>query len=292
MRTTWRTWGWMAVWGAMASPAWAAPAPVLEVGTPLPGQPVTLTLQGATPGATVWMAWGTQPGPGPCPPAWGGVCLGVMPGGLLGSTQVDAGGVATLTVLVPAGVPIGQPVALQAVQTSPGPFLSGVTTTAVAHPDDVCVRTSGYWAAPSAGRECDVQAAINAARDVGGDCGAQGTFAPAAPLTMHAGLQMAARAQSWWIGQSGQVGHRSPGGPLGTTLADRLRTVGYAPWLRVGEDIGRGQQDVAAIMADWLRSDGHCANIFRSEYRDLGVGFWVDGQGREIWTAVFGAPQP
>lgn len=94
------------------------PPPVLDVTDLLPGQPLTLTVHGAVPGASVAFAASTQgPGSGPCPPQLRGSCLGVAaPAVLLGARFADASGVATLTVTAPASLPGGASPAFQAAQ--------------------------------------------------------------------------------------------------------------------------------------------------------------------------------
>lgn len=62
-----------------------------------------------------------------------------------------------------------------------------------------------------------------------------------------------------------------------------------------GENIAWGSGSlgsVRAIMSSWLHSDPHRRNIFRSAYRDKGVGL-VKGTfrgypGAQVWTAQFG----
>ncbi|WP_407696622.1 CAP domain-containing protein [Streptantibioticus cattleyicolor] len=71
---------------------------------------------------------------------------------------------------------------------------------------------------------------------------------------------------------------------------------GRSPWDRAarfgvgrlgGENIARGQPDAAAVMAAWMHSPGHRANILTCAYRALGVGFHP-GDGGPWWTQDFG----
>lgn len=79
------------------------------------GQPVTLTVTDAPPGAAVHFAFGTSEGPGPCPAAMLGACLGVRGSTRhLGGTTADLSGEASLTMSVPAAA-AGRDLALQAV---------------------------------------------------------------------------------------------------------------------------------------------------------------------------------
>lgn len=53
-----------------------------------------------------------------------------------------------------------------------------------------------------------------------------------------------------------------------------------------GENIAVGQSTAAAVMADWMNSPGHKANILGSGYTKLGVGVHDEG-GKLWWTQVF-----
>lgn len=56
----------------------------------------------------------------------------------------------------------------------------------------------------------------------------------------------------------------------GRTASQRIAAEGYA-WSWVGDNIAAGQTSVSAVMSGWLASAGHCANIMRAEYQDVGV---------------------
>ncbi|WP_184931280.1 CAP domain-containing protein [Streptomyces nymphaeiformis] len=71
---------------------------------------------------------------------------------------------------------------------------------------------------------------------------------------------------------------------------------GDTPWVRAaqagisamgGENIARGQVDAAAVMASWMNSDGHRANILNCDFTTLGVGV-AFGDGGPWWTQDFG----
>ncbi|WP_435058674.1 CAP domain-containing protein [Streptomyces sp. bgisy060] len=71
---------------------------------------------------------------------------------------------------------------------------------------------------------------------------------------------------------------------------------GDTPWARAeqagitgmgGENIARGQVDAAAVMASWMNSDGHRANIMNCDFTTLGVGV-AFGDGGPWWTQDFG----
>ncbi|WP_317445605.1 CAP domain-containing protein [Streptomyces collinus] len=71
---------------------------------------------------------------------------------------------------------------------------------------------------------------------------------------------------------------------------------GASPWDRAakagitdlgGENIARGQADAAAVMAAWMNSPGHRANILNCDFKTLGVGVHF-ASGGPWWTQDFG----
>jgi hypothetical protein len=92
------------------------PAAPLHLSAPAlqPSAPFTLFVRGAVPGETVHFARASAVGAGPCLPAAGGQCLDLAaPASRLGSAVADTSGEARLTLAIPA-VPLGLPVAFQA----------------------------------------------------------------------------------------------------------------------------------------------------------------------------------
>ena len=57
---------------------------------------------------------------------------------------------------------------------------------------------------------------------------------------------------------------------------------GYSAW---GENIARGQQTPAAVMASWMGSQGHRENILRAIFTHMGVG--VHSTNDIWWTQLF-----
>jgi len=91
-------------------------------------------------------------------------------------------------------------------------------------------------------------------------------------------------------------------GPQGTTPLARLRAVGYISSARVGYEVGeniawgtRLQATPQAIVAAWMRSPGHRANILDPRYTETGIGVCAHppsslahGQPGAIYTQDFG----
>jgi uncharacterized protein YkwD len=93
--------------------------------------------------------------------------------------------------------------------------------------------------------------------------------------------------------------------PDGRTLLERIQPTGYLPnsgdWV-VGENLAWGNGPLAtpdAIVAAWMNSPGHRANILAADYRDIGIGLAVGSPlankpGGTTYVTDFGqrAPTP
>lgn len=73
--------------------------------------------------------------------------------------------------------------------------------------------------------------------------------------------------------------------PAGKTPWDRAAAAGITDL--GGENIARGQQTAADVMAAWMKSPGHRANILNCAFHFLGVGVYL-GSGGPWWTQDFG----
>ena len=89
-----------------------------------------------------------------------------------------------------------------------------------------------------------------------------------APLVASASLGQAAREHASWMAQTGQLVHSSP--PGGMT------------W---GENIAQGYPSAEAVVAGWMGSDGHRANILNPAFTSMGVGYVAAGN---YWAQQFG----
>jgi uncharacterized protein YkwD len=96
------------------------------------------------------------------------------------------------------------------------------------------------------------------------------------PLTANTALEHAAEAHAQEMVSANYFDHVSPGG---LTPVGRVRSTGYIPnptvGYVIGENLAWGTLSLAtpeAIVAAWLASPGHLANILEGQYRDTGVG--------------------
>ncbi len=78
--------------------------------------------------------------------------------------------------------------------------------------------------------------------------------------------------------------------------ADRVAAAGYQA-SAVGENIAAGYSTPAAVVAGWMGSAGHRANILNCNWKEIGVGYYYlqNDTGSEnwyhYWTQVFAIPQ-
>ena len=103
-------------------------------------------------------------------------------------------------------------------------------------------------------------------------------------------LRCAARVHSLDMGTTDYFSHYSPGGPIGDDPWERGANAGYTGTM-VGENIYCGYSTTpSSVVAGWMASDGHCANIMNGTATEMGIGYaYVAGStwGR-YWTQNFG----
>ena len=135
-----------------------------------------------------------------------------------------------------------------------------------------------------------VLARINQVRAGGANCGADGVFGAAAPLTWNDKLTAAAEGHSQDMAAKNYFSHTSADG---RTLAERVTATGYA-WSTLGENIAAGYPGVNAVMDAWIASPGHCANLMNAGFAEVGV-VCVPGVAGDTfstyWTMDLGRPR-
>ena len=75
----------------------------------------------------------------------------------------------------------------------------------------------------------------------------------------------------------------------GQKSANRIAAAGYVASLS-GENIAAGQGSPAEVVNSWMNSSGHRSNILKCEFRDAGIGLWINSQYKFYWTQVFATP--
>ncbi len=148
----------------------------------------------------------------------------------------------------------------------------------VAAPDDA----NPAWIA----FEDEVLRLVNEQRAIGGTCGTM-TFRPSQPLRINPLLRNAARGHANDMATRNYYGHTSIDG---RTPDQRVLAAGYR-YVLVGENIAAGQPTPAEVMRDWMGSPGHCANILKADFRDIGIGYAFTSSTRyqHYWVQNFGA---
>ena len=82
-------------------------------------------------------------------------------------------------------------------------------------------------------------------------------------------------------------GYFSHSTPEGWSPSRRLSLTGASGYSAVGENIAVGQPTPQDVMADWMASSGHRANILNASYTHLGVGVAERAGGGPYWVQVF-----
>jgi uncharacterized protein YkwD len=129
---------------------------------------------------------------------------------------------------------------------------------------------------------------VNNARSQARTCGTVNYKAIAA-LSWNCTLEAVADEHNRDMGDHNFFSHT---GSDGLSVGDRVKNAGY-DWSAVGENIAAGQPTTDAVMAAWLDSPGHCANIMDSSYSEIGAASYaVSGSDYPIyWTQVFARPR-
>jgi uncharacterized protein YkwD len=133
----------------------------------------------------------------------------------------------------------------------------------------------------------EVLALTNEARAQARRCGPV-AYAATAPLAANARLAQAALGYARDMARFGYMQHT---GRDGSSPAERITRSGYR-WREVGENLASGVMTPAELVAGWLASPEHCANLMHPAYREMGVAFAVNpGDARGIyWAMELGTP--
>ncbi|WEM45542.1 CAP domain-containing protein (plasmid) [Photobacterium sp. DA100] len=130
--------------------------------------------------------------------------------------------------------------------------------------------------------------AVNQARSQSQVCGS--TTMPAVPaLEWDYDLESAAIRHSSDMANNGFMSHT---GSDGSSPEDRINATGYS-WSTWGENVAAGQKSIDAVMAAWMKSEGHCKNIMNGNVTEMGAAFVEnpDTQYGIYWTQVFAKPR-
>ena len=132
---------------------------------------------------------------------------------------------------------------------------------------------------------------VNEVRAQARVCGSYGSYSAAPPLAWNCKLEAAAMGHSMDMGINNFFSHT---GSEGQSVGTRATNAGYA-WSSVGENIAAGVplSSVGAVVETWVNSPGHCANLMRSSFTELGASKYSNSSSdyNVYWTQVFGTPR-
>lgn len=72
-------------------------------------------------------------------------------------------------------------------------------------------------------------------------------------------------------------------------FSQRIVNAGYSGWTALGENIAGGQPTPESVVAAWMASPGHRANILNPAFTEIGVGSAIGGTYGIYWSQEFGA---
>nr|BFE83018.1 hypothetical protein GCM10020093_056190 [Planobispora longispora] len=104
------------------------------------------------------------------------------------------------------------------------------------------------------------------------------------PLKHDPQLNKAAHDHSATQASRNQMTHQFPGGP---TFVERIRAAGFTGGSAFAENVAAGYGTPASVVAGWMNSSGHRANIMNCKYNLIGAGMVKSSKGTPYWTQVF-----
>ncbi len=140
--------------------------------------------------------------------------------------------------------------------------------------------------------------AINKERASRHTCGDRGTFGPVHPLVWNSNLHASALEHAIDLAVSDTFSHDGSGTTSDITgngspskFYERIVRNGYYNYYSVGENIAGGQRTLDEVMKAWMASPGHCENIMKSTYTEVGVAIVKNEQStyQIYWVQNFGS---
>ncbi|MGH1335924.1 MAG: CAP domain-containing protein [Aureispira sp.] len=135
--------------------------------------------------------------------------------------------------------------------------------------------------APDEVKPATILQLVNEARTTGCTCG-NTSYPPVPALNWNTLLESTAQAHSEDMRAVNTLSHQ---GSNGSDAGSRLTQAGYI-WQTYGENIAEGYTSEAAVVKGWLESEGHCKNIMKETFTEMGV-----ATSGSYWTQVFGTPR-
>jgi len=140
--------------------------------------------------------------------------------------------------------------------------------------------------APARPSRTSVRAAVSITDSIFALTNRERVRADLTPLRRSPELMRAAQIQAEQMASAQKLAHDVPGSRY-PTLGSRLKLVGYAA-AASGENVAEGYTSGAALLAGWMTSAPHRANILSPRYTETGVGTARSKSGRTYHAQVFG----
>lgn len=102
-------------------------------------------------------------------------------------------------------------------------------------------------------------------------------------------LVEAARIHARQMAEHQRMDHTINAAPY-PTLLSRLQAVGYA-YSNAAENVAWNSQSAQSVVAGWMNSAGHRANILNPNLREMGAAMARSARGEPYWIQVFGTPR-
>ena len=163
-----------------------------------------------------------------------------------------------------------------------------VAVIAIALASSACAARAVAGQGSTAALSARVVELVNAARGNSRSCGAE-RFSATSALRVAPQLNDAAAHHARDMARRKYFDHR---GSDGSQPKDRVIRAGYLPSL-TGENIAFGPESAEEVVAGWLASPGHCANIMDARFKHIGVAVATGRNRKQIyWVQESGAPRP
>jgi uncharacterized protein YkwD len=129
---------------------------------------------------------------------------------------------------------------------------------------------------------------VNQARATPRNCGNR-AFKAARPLRWNEVLADASRLHAEDMARHNYFSHS---GRDGSDPAQRVERAGYR-YRTTGENIAGGQMNPEDVVAGWIKSPPHCANLMNPVFTEMGVAYAVDRASDMgvYWAQAFGTPR-
>jgi uncharacterized protein YkwD len=108
-------------------------------------------------------------------------------------------------------------------------------------------------------------------------------------LGTSAKLMEAARIHAEQMATAQRAAHTISGARY-PTMQDRINAVGYA-YMEIAENVAWNQRSAQEVVAGWMTSTGHRANILDPGLTEMGAAMARSSRGEPYWIQVFGRPR-